>query len=278
MSKELRVDFQGVIALVPDRKFADGPRRVEAILRNLSEPRKIKGDDGTESIVGVHNAWLEFPPDARVIGDRDELEGVSTVVNGFTRETRSVFLLEREAIDVQPDDRELPDAPVTIDETVLSHLAVYQGRLKPGFECIRKGNDALAACLSIAGGALSVVEKTIHPYHVPLHDGSTAAIGVATTVRWTIPFTRDVVLRFAQRPSSPILRLAPAGDVLQLAIRNRELDQLLKPRMPAIGGQDDPEFVVYGDSIEGGQAKVLEHAGPLIPSGRRACGLGGIQP
>lgn len=277
MSKELRIDFQGVIALVPDRKFAEGPKRIDVLLRDLREARTFYDLKGTPRMVGAHNAWLEFPPDARTDDDHPP-RGIAVVSNGWTNETKAVYLLEKESVEIRPDDRDLPAAPVTVDPSVLAHLAVYHGRLKTGYQPKADGSDELAASFTLSGGSLTLVEKTSESYYVPLHDRTISETGVATTVRWTIPFEREIVLRFPPRPRSPLVRLRPAGDDLQLAVRNRELDELLKPFLPAEGGQDDPEFVVYGDLLVGGQPQVLSAVKGSIPSGRRACGLGGVQP
>jgi len=43
-------------------------------------------------------------------------------------------------------------------------------------------------------------------------------------------------------------------------------------------GDDDPEFVVYGDSIQNGRPQVLKNKSLTIVAGHKACGVGGIQP
>src|SRR5262249_48110359 len=149
--------------------------------------------------------------------------------------------------------------------------------LKTAFHPNPKGSDEVAAAFPLTGGTLSVLEKTELPYQVTLYDGKTVQTEVATTLRWTIPFEKKGVLRFAQQPTSPILTFRPAADFLHLAVRNRELDELFKAEVASIGGQDDPEYLVYGDSIVGGKPEVLISAIGAIPGGHKACGTGGIQ-
>ncbi len=276
-SKELRIDFQGVVAFVTDRAFDKKPSKLAAVLRDLEEPRFILDAKGTQRLVGSHNAWLEFPPADRIKGAKDP-KGVAEVTSGFTGKTLGVLLLRREHIMISLDGKSLPSATVAIDPTVLSHLAVYQGTLKSAYLPNPKGSDEIAASFPLSGGTLSVAEKTAEPYEVPLHNGKVVSTPVATTLRWTIPFQQKVTLRFAPSPTSPILVFRPAGNVLQLAVRNRELAELLSPYMPAMGGQDDAEYVVYGDSIIGGKPQVLRSTKGSIPGGHRACGTGGIQP
>jgi hypothetical protein len=279
VSKELRIDFQGVVAFVPDRAFSKKPTKVEAVLRDLEEARFILDAKGTPRLVGSHNAWLEFQPGDRVKSANDR-KGVAEVTNGWTGKTLSVLLLRREYVTIRLDGKQLPQVAVAIDASVLAHLAVYQGKLKSGYVPNPKGSDEIAAAFPLAGGTLSVVEKTAELYEVPLHNGNgqLTSTAVATTLRWTIPFDQEVVLRFAPSPTSPTLEFRPAGNVLLLAVRNRELAELLKPPMPAMGGQDDVEYVVYGDSIVGGQPQVLRSTKGSIPGGHRACGTAGIQP
>jgi hypothetical protein len=277
MSKELRIDFQGVAAFVPDLAFAQEPTRMDVVLRNLLEPQLILDAKGTPRLVGAHQAWLEFPPGDRVKGSADP-KGIAEVINGWTGTILGVLLLDHQYISIQRDGKSLPAEKITIADDVLLHLAVYKGILKTAYKPNKTGSDEVAAAFPLSGGTLSVVETTDEPYDVPLHDGKTVQTQVATTLRWTIPFEEEVTLRFVGKPKSKILRLRPQTDILQISVRNRELVQLLSDLVPAKGGKDDPEFLVYGDSIVGGQPQVLTSSNGAIPSGHKACGTGGIQP
>ncbi len=273
----LQIDFQGVLAFVPDRAFASQPTQMDVVLRNLSEPQFVLDAKGTPRLVGSHHAWLEFPPEDRVKGSADP-QGIAGVTNSWTGTNLGVLLLERQYVSIQLDGNKLPAGKITIDDSVLSFLAVYDGTLKTAYKPNKAGSDEVAAAFPLSAGNLSVVEKTAEPYDVILHDGQPHQSPVATTLRWTIPFDKEVTLRFAPNPKSPILRLRPKTDVLQLAVRNRELAQLLNAPMPAMGGQDDPEFLIYGDSIVSGKPQILTSTKGPIPGGHKACAPVGVQP
>ena len=277
MSGELRIDFQGVVAFVPDRRLAKGPTKIEVILRNLTEPRIIIDAQGAQRLVGSHHAWIEVSPGDRVPNAK-EPQGISRVRNGWKGTELDVLLLRKEYGEVRPDGKKLPQATIKIDASVLAHLATYDGTLKTAYQPNPAGNDEVAVSFELSGGTLSVVEKTVHDYQVPKHDGTMASGKVATALRWTIPFQKYVDLRFRRKPEHEVIRLRPAGTALDVAVRNRELDELLRPPIPVLGGKDDPEFLVYGDSIVGGSPAVLKSTKGPVPGGHKACGNGAIQP
>jgi len=276
MSKELRIDFQGVIAFVPDRDFDKQPTQVNVVVRDLAEPRTIIDAKGTPRLVGSHHAWLEFTPQDRVKGS-GEPDGIFELTKDGSGTALGILLLRRQYISIRPDSEKLPAGTVSIDKSVLDHLAIYKGPLKTAYQPNPLGSDEVAAAFPLTGGILSVQEKTVHPYEIPRPDGPTVQSEIATTLSWTIPFQKEVVLFFAPNPTSPSLRFRPATNGLHLVVRNRELDQLFKPPLTAIGGQDDPESLVYGDSIVGGQPGVLISATGPIPGGHRACAPAGIE-
>jgi hypothetical protein len=277
MSAELQIDFQGVVAFVPNKRFADGPTEIKVVLRNLVEPRIIVDHQGAQRLVGSHHAWLEVAPGDHKANSK-EPRGICRVVNSWKKTELDVLLLQKEFAEVRPDSKPLVTAGVQIDASVLAHLATYDGVLKTAYEPDPGGTDEVAIGLVLTGGTLSVIEKTSLEYQVPTHDGKLTSTTVATALRWTIPFQKHVDLRFRERPQKPILRLKPAGSDLLVAFRNREVDELLKPPIPVMGGKDDPEFLVYGDSIVGGSPAVLKSTKGPIPGGHKACGTGGIQP
>jgi len=277
MSKELRIDFQGVVAFVPDRDFAAQPTQVDVVLRNLVETRVIIDAKGTSRQVGSHHAWLEFSPGDRAVGSSDP-DGIFNLTREGTGESLGVLPLRHQYVSILPDKKKLPMGNVAIDDSVSDNLALYRGKLKSAYQPNPAGSDEVAAAFRLTGGRLEVAEKTTLPYQVPRGDGSTISKEVATALRWTIPFEQEVVLRFAPNPTSRSLRFRPAGNVLQIFVRNRELDQLFTGMLPALGGQDDPEFLVYGDSIVGGHPQVLISSQGAIPGGHKACGVGFILP
>lgn len=274
---ELRIDFQGVVAFVPDRRLADGPTTIDVILFDMAEPRIIRDAQGTDHCVGSHYAWLEVSP-ADHVPDAKEPGGIGRVRNGHKGTELDVLLLREEHAWVRPDGKALPEAAVNLDASVLDHLATYDGVLKADYEPSSSGNDKVAVALRLTGGTLSVVEKTSLKYEVPRYDGKPTSTQVATALRWTVPFDKYVDLRFIDDPNEMVIRLKPAGTDLAVALRNRELNELLREPLEVLGGKDDPEFLVYGDSIVGGSPAVLKSTGGEIPGGHKACGPAAIQP
>lgn len=270
---ELSIDFQGVIAFNPNERFANNPTRIDVVLPDLVNP-----DAEIDDRVGTHHAWLEFPPETPQTS-RNPPPGIGTVHNGFTSESRRVLLLDRQAIGLRIDGQRVPETAIAIDQSVLDHLAVYQGVPKRRFRLTFPllNTSPLIAGFRLSGGSLRVTEVSDGRYNVPLHHGSEEQVTVATALTWNTPFDEEVALRFRSDPTRRSLRFRPTGD-LRLAIRNRELDQLLTAP-PAFEGivADDEEFLVYGNLIEGGTPSILRAVGQARPGGAKACGTGGIQ-
>jgi hypothetical protein len=276
MEKVLKISFQGVVALIPNAKFKDAPTRVKVVMRNLVKARTIRDETGKDHIVDGHHAWLELPGDVPFTVEGPALKLVTVQRDGGPG--LQVKLLQKQAITIQPDGHPLDTKVVKLDASLLDHLAVYPGALKD--EVLLKeesGDDSVSAWLELTGGTLATEESTEKPYLVTRADGKEATIGVATMVSWSVRFDKEIVLLFAQDPTRPALRLRPQGNLLHLTFRHREMSQLLLGPTSAFGGRDDPEFLVYGDSIKGGQPRLLRSAIGNIPAGRKACGLGGIQ-
>ncbi|HXT22396.1 MAG TPA: hypothetical protein VN923_16705, partial [Thermoanaerobaculia bacterium] len=180
MAKELRIDFRGLVAFVPDRKFAAKPTAVLAVLRDLSTAKLIKDENGKEQLVDAHTAWLEFSPGDYVQGP-GEVPGIFKVTRANGAE-RAALLLRQHQVSILPDGNALPVGIVDVGDDVLAHLAVFKGTLKQDFQ---PGQKDVAAAWPLSGGRLSLGDKTTRPFEVPLHNGNLAIGPVAVSLRWS---------------------------------------------------------------------------------------------
>ncbi len=284
MSKKLHVTFRGVVAFVPNRRFAVGdPKTVEVILRDLRTPMLLAEARSSRKIeiVDSHHAWLEFVEKRH--NENELLESLATVTTRWPKnsETRNVLELSRKLITIKLDGQDLSGPNVKIVPPLLDHLATYEGPLKKDFRLKTSLDESVAAAVKLVGGQLSLAEESELEYQVPLHHNTgdeTTDATVATAVCWTTEFENEVELQLRFSNKVKKLQFRPERDTLELGLVNRELDYLLSERLPPEGGEDDPEFLIYGEMIEKGRRRTLRRVPGLTPGGAKACGTGAIQP